>query len=93
VLVLKKKLPKVNGCYCVNCKEYGAFSLCRTCGNGVLPKRLQPTCSVLPLWINEPPRKNSTLVFLVGRLSGHQEPLNYSVIFKDLRASVEQSAE
>jgi hypothetical protein len=47
----------------------------------------------LPLWIKEATRKNSTLVFLVARLSGAKEPVNYSAIFKDQRASVEQSAE
>jgi hypothetical protein len=93
VLVLKKKLPTVNGYCCVKYKEYGASRICYTCENGFLPKRLQPTSSVLPLLIKESPRKNATLVFLVARLSGPREPVNYYKIFKDLRASVEQSAE
>lgn len=91
--VLKKKLPTVNGHCCTKCKEYGASSYCFTCLNGHIPKRMLPKSSVLPLWLQEAPRKASSLVFPVARISSSREPLNYSEIFRNLRTSVEQSTE
>ena len=91
--MVKKKLPLVNGSYCARNEQYGAKNTCVYCKWGIA-KTITPKKSVLPMILQEATGKASNLIkFLVARLYGSIEPLNFTDIFKNLRTTIQQSRE